>query len=73
MKLMEVTRNDKKILVASGEPGIKEPIKITFVIEEKDYMTLENVAKEYKWNIYETLTTFCEHANEIVPGFENRR
>lgn len=70
-KLIEVKKNKNPILVGTGNEEIKTPIEITFTIDEKEYLTLTNVLNEYKWNIYDALTIFCEYANDIIPNFES--
>ena len=72
MKLIEVKKNKKTLLVGSGiQEDIKTPIEITFTIDQDNYISLDSVAKEYKWSIYEALSCFCEYAPRLIPELEN--
>ena len=72
MKLIEVKKNKKTLLVGAGtNEDLKTPIEITFTIDQENYIKLNNVANEYKWDIYDALNTFCEYSPRIVPELEN--
>lgn len=55
MKLIEIIKNGKKILVGEGEKGIKSPIEIRITVDEEKFNEIEEIANYYKWSIYDAI------------------
>lgn len=71
MKLMEVKENEKKITCIEGyDDDITSPITIEFIIDKKDYETLEKITEHYKWNIYDALSMLCKHSEKFITEIE---
>jgi len=70
MKLMEITKNGERLSVVHGDDDITTPIKIEFVLDEKNYNKLKQATKYYKWNIYDALFTFCEFSERFIGEVE---
>lgn len=63
---LSITKNGSLLQAMKHSPSIENPIEIKFVIEEKDFIALQNATDYYKWSIYEAFTTFCEFADTFV-------
>ena len=55
MKLIEIIKDGKKILIGEGEKGIESPIEIKFTMDENDFNKIEKAAMYYKWSIYDAI------------------
>lgn len=69
-KTFEIMQNEQQIFVGVSNEEFTSPIEIRFVIEKDTFDKLEKATKHYKWSIYEALTYFCEHADDIVGTME---
>jgi hypothetical protein len=55
LKLIEILKNGKRILLGEGEHNIKSPIEIRITIEEDKFNEIQKIADYYKWSLYDTL------------------
>lgn len=72
MKLIEVTKDGKKLLIGEGRVDITKPVEIKFIVDESDFNKLNDISEYYKWSLYEVLKTFCEDAEIYVSDMEGR-
>ena len=71
MKLIEVIKNGKKILIGEGEKGIKSPIELRITIDEGKFAEIEEIANKYKWPIYDALEEILfSNPKEIIETAE---
>ncbi len=71
MKLMEITKNGERLSTVHGiDDDLTTPVKIEFVIDEKNYNKLERATDYYKWSIYDALSIFCEFADRFIGEVE---
>lgn len=72
MKLLEISKKGKTILVGEGigKSEIKTPIEIKFIVDETDYQKLNQATNYYKWSMHEALTMLCKYSEEFIAEME---